>query len=158
MANFDRAERQILEFLQRRGRIANVELAEKVGLSESPCLRRVRALEDDGTIQGYGARLNQRALGLQVTAFVQVSLEKADDRLTREFLERVKAEEHIIECHAMSGGYDYLLKLVSNNMDHFSELTLRGILRFPGVKDIESSFSLGTIKENSPLPIGGGTD
>ena len=157
MPNLDRVEREILATLQREGRIANVELAERVGLSESPCLRRVRGLEESGVISGYAARLDQRALGLQVTAFVQVSLEK-DDQRTRDFLDAVAAEPHIIECHAMSGSYDYLLKIVARSMDHFSELALRGILRFPGVQDIESSFSLDTVKRDSPLPIGAAAD
>ncbi|MEM1190310.1 MAG: Lrp/AsnC family transcriptional regulator [Pseudomonadota bacterium] len=149
----DRTERHILETLQRRGRISNVELAEAVGLSESPCLRRMRALESSGVIRGYRAVLDQRLLGLQVTAFVQVQLEKHDDRKTAEFLDRVSIEPHIVECHAMSGAYDYLLKVLAESMDHFSDLVMRDILRFPGVKDIESSFSLRTEKENAVMPI-----
>src|SRR5690554_6763132 len=98
----DKLERNILAILQAKGRISNVELAERVGISESPCLRRVKALEETGVIEGYGARLNQRALGLQVTAFVQVSLAKHDDNVRLAFLEQVEAEDHIIECHAMS--------------------------------------------------------
>ena len=104
--DLDRAEREILALLQRDGRMSNVELAERVGLSESPCFRRVRRLEDSGLIQGYSARLDQRRLGLQVTAFVQVSLEKQDDAKQRAFLAQVEAEEHIVECHAMSGSHD----------------------------------------------------
>jgi Lrp/AsnC family leucine-responsive transcriptional regulator len=152
MPIIDRVERGILQQLQQQGRMANVDLAAAVGLSESPCLRRVRALEERGVIAGYSARVDQRAVGLPVTAFVQLSLEK-DDQRTREFLDAVAREAHIIECHAMSGSYDYLLKIVARSMDHFSELALRGILRFPGVKDIESSFSLDTVKSDSPLPI-----
>ena len=152
MSMLDRVEREILRILQRDGRMANVELAARVGLSESPCLRRVRALEDRGIISGYAARVDQRSIGLQVTAFVQVSLEK-DDQRTRDFLDAVAAEDYIVECHAMSGSYDYLLKIVARSMDHFSELALRGILRFPGVKDIESSLSLDTVKPDGPLPI-----
>ncbi len=151
--DLDRAEREILALLQRDGRMSNVELAERVGLSESPCFRRVRRLEDSGLIQGYSARLDQRRLGLQVTAFVQVSLEKQDDAKQREFLARVEAEEHIVECHAMSGSHDYLLKVLAYSMDHFSELSMQRILRFPGVKHIESNFSLQAVKENAPLPL-----
>lgn len=150
---FDRTERRILEVLQSSGRMSNVELAEAVGLSESPCLRRVRSLEESGIITGYAARVDQRSIGLQVTAFVQVQLEKHDDAKTQDFLARVEAEPHIIECHAMSGAYDYLLKVVAQSMDHFSELSMQEILRFPGVKDIESSFSLKTVKQHAPLPI-----
>lgn len=150
----DRTERRIVEALQREGRMSNVELAQVVGLSESPCLRRVRALEDQGVIAGYSATIDQRRVGLQVTAFVQVQLEKHDDQKTQAFLEQVTGEQHIIECHAMSGAYDYLLKVVARSMDHFSEIAMQGILRFPGVKGIESSFSLLTVKQITPLPIG----
>ncbi len=149
----DRAEREILQVLQTEGRISNVELAERAGLSESPCFRRVRQLEESGVIKGYAARLDQRLLGLQVTAFVQVSLDKQDDRKQRDFLARVEAEEHIVECHAMSGSHDYLLKVVARSMDHFSELSMQRILKFPGVKNIESNFSLMAIKESSALPV-----
>jgi Lrp/AsnC family leucine-responsive transcriptional regulator len=150
----DRTEHRILEALQQEGRMSNVELAQAVGLSESPCLRRVRALEEQGVISGYSATIDQRRVGLQVTAFVQVQLEKHDDQKTQAFLEQVALERHIIECHAMSGAYDYLLKVVAQSMDHFSEIAMQGILRFPGVKGIESSFSLLTVKQAAPLPIG----
>lgn len=149
----DKTEQRILAQLQRDGRISNVDLAQAVGLSESPCLRRVRHLEETGLISSYRAVLDQRRLDLQVTAFVQLQLEKHDDEKTEAFLQRVAEEPHIVECHAMSGAYDYLLKVVAKNMDHFSEIAMRGILRFPGVKDIESSFSLQTVKQDAPLPI-----
>lgn len=150
---FDRAEREILHVLQSEGRISNVDLADRVGLSESPCFRRVKKLEEDGVISGYRAVLNQRKIGLQVIAFVQVSLEQQDDAKQRDFLARVESEEHIIECHAVSGGYDYLLKVVDYSMDHFSELCMQRILKFPGVKSIESHFSLKTLKQSGALPL-----
>ena len=149
----ERAERDILQALQKHGRMSNVELAERVGLSESPCFRRVRGLEEAGIISGYSARLNQRELGLQVTAFVQVTLDKQDDKKQRAFLAHVEAEEHIVECHALSGSHDYLLKVVARSMDHFSELSMQRILKFPGVRNIESNFSLLAVKEHGVLPI-----
>jgi len=152
----DSAERTILRTLQTEGRISNVELANRVGLSESPCFRRVKALEDAGVIMGYGARLSQRALGLQVTVFVQVSLDKKDDKNQRDFMAHVEAEEHIVECHVMSGSYDYLLKVVARNIEHFFELSIQGILRYPGVRDIESNFALQALKAAGPLPVGRG--
>ena len=130
-----------------------MELAERVGLSESPCFRRVRQLEERGIISGYAARLDRRELGLQVTAFVQVTLEKQDDRKQRDFLAQVETEEHIVECHAMSGSHDYLLKVVARSMDHFSDLSMNRILKFAGVKNIESNFSLLAVKEGGPLPL-----
>jgi Lrp/AsnC family leucine-responsive transcriptional regulator len=150
---FDRAEKDILRALQGAGRMSNVELAERVGLSESPCFRRVRGLEEGGIIRRYSALLDQRALGLQVTAFVLVNLEKQDDSKQKGFLAAVEAEEHIVECHAMSGSHDYLLKVVARSMDHFSELSMERILKFPGVTNIESNFSLRAVKENIGLPV-----
>ena len=149
----DRTHRRILDALQRRGRLTNVELAQHVGLSESPCLRRVRALEEGGVITGYGARLDQRGLGLHVTAFVQVSLSSHNEAGHRAFVEGVRALDHVVECHAMSGGYDFLLKVVARNMDHFSQLSMEGILRLPGVSAIESQFSLQTVKAGQELPL-----
>lgn len=149
----DRAERNILRILQVDGRISNVDLAEKVGLSESPCFRRTRQLEQSGVIAGYSARLDQRLIGLQVTAFVQVSLSKTNEEEIRAFIRQVEEEEHIIECHAMSGSYDYLLKVVTRSMDHFSELSMQRILKFPGVQDIESHFSLKEVKQSPVLPL-----
>ncbi|MEH6516329.1 MAG: Lrp/AsnC family transcriptional regulator [Halioglobus sp.] len=150
--SLDRKEREILAILQSEGRISNVDLAERVSLSESPCFRRVKRLEESGLIQGYTARLDQRELGLQVTAFVQVSLEK-DDNSQRDFLTRVEAEDHIVECHAMSGSHDFLLKVVAYSMDHFSELSMQRILKFPGVKNMESNFSLMATKQSQVLPL-----
>lgn len=149
----DRAEVKILRELQTHGRISNVDLAERVGLSESPCFRRVRNLEEGGVIAGYRAQVNQRAIGLQVTAFVLITLDKQNDKKQRAFLAEVEAEEHIVECHAMSGSHDYLLKVVARSMDHFSELSMQRILKFSGVSNIESNFSLLAVKEGGVLPV-----
>ena len=149
---FDRVEKLILTLLQQQGRISNVELADQVGLSESPTFRRVRQLEESGVIRRYSALVDQRKLGLDVTAFVQVSMEKQPDSATDAFHERVNAEPHIIECHAMSGSHDYLMKVVAKNIDHFSELCMQRILKFPGVRHVESSFSLAEIKYSRALP------
>lgn len=149
----DRAHQRILEALQQDGRLSNVELAQRIGMSESPCFRRVRTLESSGLIAGYSARLDQRRLGLPVTAYVQVSIDKHDDDLRREFVRRVEAEPHVIECHAMTGVSDFLLKVVARSIDHFSELSMQGILKWPGVRNMESQFSLQTIKSGSALPV-----
>ena len=150
--SLDRIERQILAELQRHGRLPNVELAGRIGLSESPCFRRVKNLERDGVIQGYAARLDQRALGLTVTAYVHLTLEKGLEQRT-EFHRHVQDEPHIVECHAMSGTHDYLMKVVARDMDHFSELVMSDILGYPGVSNLESSFSLAEIKQAGGLPV-----
>lgn len=151
----DDTERRILAALQAQGRLPNVELADRIGLSESPTYRRVRQLEDAGVIRGYAALLDQRLLGLEVTAFVQVTMEKQPDAATEAFLARVADEPHIVECYAMSGSYDYLMKVVARNIDHFSELVMQRILKFPGVRNVESSFSLKEIKASRGLPVDG---
>ncbi len=150
--DLDATDRQILHHLQADGRLSNVALAEAVGLSESPTFRRVRQLEERGLITGYAALVDQRRLGLTVTAFVQVIMERQPDSATEAFHACVAAEEHIIECHAMSGAHDYLMKVVARNMDHFSELCMQRILKFPGVQHVESSFSLRAIKSSRELP------
>lgn len=152
-ADLDNAEKEILRLLQVNARISNVELADKVGLSESPCFRRTKQLEESGIIKAYTAVLDQRQLGLQVTAFVQVSLNKKNEEETIGFLKMVENEGHITECHAMSGSYDYLLKVVTQSMDHFSDLSMQQILKYPGVQDIESHFSLKENKLSGILPI-----
>lgn len=148
----DATERQILRLLQTHGRMSNVELAERVGLSESPCFRRVKHLEQAGVIRGYAAVVDQRRLGLDVTAFVLVNMEKQPDAATEAFLAAVQAEEHIVECYATSGPHDYLMKVVARSIDHFSELCMQRILKFPGVLHVESSFSLKEIKHSRVLP------
>lgn len=148
----DHTERRILRLLQDNGRMSNVDLAEQVGLSESPCLRRVRQLEKSGLIKGYAAMVDQRLLGLEVTAFVLITMEKQPDAATEAFIAAVQAEDHIIECFATSGSHDYLMKVVARSIDHFSELCMQRILKFPGVMHVESSFSLREIKHSRVLP------
>jgi Lrp/AsnC family leucine-responsive transcriptional regulator len=149
----DRVEQRILEHLQVDGRMSNVQLAEIVGLSESPTFRRVKLLEEAGTIRGYVALLDQRKLGLQVTAYVSVRMEKQPDRDRHGFHRRVADEPYIVECHAMSGAFDFLMKVVARDMDHFAELCMQEILNFPGVAHVESSFSLKAIKSSHALPV-----
>lgn len=145
-------ERRILNALQTNGRMSNVELAQAIGLSESPCFRRVKHLEQQNVITGYSAVVDQRSLGLAVTAFVQVDLNQGSEDDTEQFMQAVREEDYIIECYAMSGDYDYLLKVVAKNIDHFGQLTMKRILKFPGVKNIVSSFNLLEVKNSRVLP------
>ncbi len=149
----DSSERKILALLQKDGRIPNNKLAEHVGLSDSPCFRRVKQLEQAGVITGYVALTDQRLLGLDITAFVQVTMKDHTSYDEEAFNQCVSDEPHIIECHAMSGSYDYLMKVVANNMDHFSDIAMERILKYPGVKSIESSFNLKAMKNSHALPI-----
>lgn len=148
----DRTEHRILALLQHQGRMSNVELADRIGLSESPCFRRVKNLERNGVIESYAAVVNQRALGYTVTAYVLATVEKQPSVDIDEFHARIAAEPHIVECHAMSGSHDYIMKVVARDIDHFSELVMQGILKYPGVLHVESSFSLREIKHSRALP------
>ena len=148
----DTMDRKILNQLQKDGRTTNVQLAELIGLSESPTFRRVKLLESAGTIERYVALLNQRQLGLQVTAFVSVRMDKQPEDQHDAFHRRVAGEPHIVECHAMSGSYDFLMKVVARDMDHFAALCMQEILKFPGVQHVESSFSLSVLKSSPSLP------
>ncbi|MEK9585028.1 MAG: Lrp/AsnC family transcriptional regulator, partial [Halieaceae bacterium] len=123
--NLDNQEKSIIRVLQAQGRISNVELAEQIGSSESPCYRRVKALEEAGVITGYGAKVDRRKLGLQVTAFILVTVDSQDDQALQEFFDAVATDEYIVECHAMAGAHDYLLKAVAKSMDHFSDLVMK---------------------------------
>ena len=149
----DKSERAILRELQQSGRMTNVELAQRIGSSEAPCFRRGKALEEAGVIRGYSARLDKRKLGYQVTALVLVALDQQSDSKVNKFMEAVEAEEHIVECHAITGSHDYFLKVIARNIDHFSELSIKQLLKFPGVRSIESNFSLIAVKEDSPIPV-----
>ena len=147
------ADRRIMTELQAEGRISNVELAERVGLSDSPCLRRVRALEEAGVIAGYRAVLDRRKLGFDVVAFVQLNLDQQSEAETQKFMRAVQREERVVECYALSGDHDYLLKVVARSIDEFSDLTLKKLLRLPGVKDLSSSFVLLDVKEARGIPL-----
>ena len=147
-------EQIILNALQDNGKTSNAQLAEMIGLSESPTFRRVKQLEESGVIQRYAAILEPRQLGLQVTAFVSVRMDRQPDNNWSEFHTRVAEEDHIIECHAMSGSYDFLMKVVARDMDHFAELVMQEVLKYPGVAHVESSFSLQAAKQSHKLPVG----
>ncbi len=149
----DRLDRRLLALLQGNGRMANAEIAPEAGLSESSSHRRIKRLERNRVIQGYAAVVDGRALGLTVTAFVLVTLEKQLDTRTEDFHARVRDEPHIVECHAMSGTHDYILKMVARDIDHFSELVMQGVLKYPSVTHVESSFSLAEIKRSRALPL-----
>lgn len=149
----DKIEQQILMAVQRDGKVPNVRLAELVGLSESPTFRRVKQLEAAGVIRKYVALLDQRKLGLQITAYVSVRMETQPDRDQHEFHRFVADEPHIVECHAISGAFDFFMKVVARDMDHFAELCMQEILNYPGVAHVESSFSLKTTKSSHGLPV-----
>jgi Lrp/AsnC family leucine-responsive transcriptional regulator len=154
--DLDTTDQRILSELQVNGRLSNVELAERVGLSESPCLRRVRNLEKQGVIAGYAALLDRRKLGLNMVSYVHVNLDQRSEASTNAFVRAVQDAPWIVECVAVSGTNDYLLKVAAKDIDHFGELTMKKLLRFPGVTDVTSNLVLASIKEhhgNSVWPV-----
>ena len=153
MIELDRIDVAILAILQREGRLANAELAERVNLSASACLRRLQRLERDGVIAGYAARLDPAALGLGLTAFVRVQLEKHGSASIDGFAVAVADWDEVVACHALTGDMDYLLQVVVRDLDHFQRFLLDRLLNAAGVADVNSSFVLRTVKAASGLPL-----
>ncbi|HTR07268.1 MAG TPA: Lrp/AsnC family transcriptional regulator [Paraburkholderia sp.] len=157
----DAIDRRILAILQENGRLSNQEIAERVNLSPSPCLRRIRRLEESGVIRGYVALLDAQKLGLDLLAYVNVRLEKRGptaagrDGVTHaeRFRAAVQTWPEVVACHAMTGDMDFLLRVQVEDMAHFSRFVQDQLLHHPSVIDVKSSFSLDTFKETTALPI-----
>lgn len=149
----DRIDRELLAALQENARLTVAELAERVALSPSPCWRRVKALEDQGFIQGYQARLSAPLLGYGVTAFVSVMMGSHSQEVARAFEARLKEIPEIVACHNVSGRYDFLLEIVATDLNAFGEFARNTLQALPGVKEFYSSFSLKAVKEQRLLCI-----
>ncbi|HYE49927.1 MAG TPA: Lrp/AsnC family transcriptional regulator [Azospirillaceae bacterium] len=154
-SSLDSADLRILDALQRNGRLSNVDLAEKVGLSPSPCLRRVKDLEEDGYIQGYAAILDRRKLGLGVVAFVEVKIDQnaEGDAVFRRAVGQIP---EVVSCFVMTGTMDYLLQIVVPDLDAYAEVSMKRLLQVPGVKDVRSSFVIDVVKHSTALPLPAG--
>ena len=155
-AELDRIDLLLLGELQRDGRQANAELAERVHLSPSACLRRVQRLERDGVIAGYRAELDPERIGLGLQAFVRVQLRQHDPGTVDAFAAFVNAWDEVVACHALTGDMDYLLHVWVQDLEHFSRFLLDRLLNDSGVADVNSSFVLRTVKafRGLPLPVG----
>ncbi len=151
----DRFDRQILQVLQQEGRISNQELADRIGLSPSPCLRRVRALEESGLITGYRALVDSKALGLSLMALIQISMDQHTPERFNHFETVIKEIPEVLECLMITGqSADYQLKVVAKDMDSYQELLLNRITRIKGVTGVLSSFVLRRVVDKSAIPIG----
>jgi Lrp/AsnC family leucine-responsive transcriptional regulator len=155
MKDLDRIDRRILAELQRNGRIPFVELAERVGLSTSPCLERVRKLERGGWITGYHARLAPERLGAGLLVFVEISLDytRGGEKVFEEFRRAVRRWPEIQECHLVSGDFDYLLKIRIADMAAYRELLGEIVRDLPGVRDSRSLVAMETIKESGAIAV-----
>lgn len=149
----DRYDRAIVQILQTDGRIANSALAQRVSLSESACLRRVRALEETGLIEGYAALLSQQKAGCPVNVFVNITLDRQDETDLRKFEDAVRKIPEVMECYLMTGEYDYLIRAVVADTADFERLHSKHLTRLPSVARIHSSFALRTIQKARELPI-----
>ena len=149
----DQFDRRILENLQQDGRSTNVELAGQVGLSPSPCLRRVRELEKAGVIRQYVALLEPSAVGIGVSVFAQVSLERQIEALLDAFEEAVRSRPEVVECYLMTGNHDYLLRIVVPDLNAYRSFVLDHLSKAPGVANIRSSFALKQVKYSTALPL-----
>jgi Lrp/AsnC family leucine-responsive transcriptional regulator len=150
----DRYDKQILLALQENGRLSNQELADQIGLSPSPCLRRVRRLEEVGLIEGYRALVNARALGLSLMAFIHISMDRHTPERFENFEQHIKNCPEVLECHLITGQEaDYLLKVIVADMDGFQALLLERLTRIEGVTGVHSSFVMKSPLQKTALPI-----
>ena len=149
----DRTDLALLAILQQEGRISNAELADRVSLSASACLRRVQKLEHEGVLAGYAALIDPTRVGLGLQAFVRVQLERHDATAIAEFTERVAGWDEVVACHALTGDMDYLLHVAVQDLAHFSRFLLDHLLNASGVADVNSSFVLRTVKQARALPL-----
>lgn len=148
----DSKDRQIIRALQINGRMTNQELAEKVNLSPSPCLRRLRGLEKSGVIQGYNVEVDAKAYGLPVTVFVRVRLEKHTEDVVLHFEERIRKTENVLECHVMTGSSDYLLKVVVEDLASYEVFVRKCLHPIGSIASINTSFAYGVIKSTAVFP------
>jgi len=149
----DAIDLRILERLQHDARISNVELARAVNLSPSPCLARVRALEEDGTIGRYVTLLDPKKIGITVSVLVQVTLEKQVEPALEAFERAVRERPEVMECYLMTGDADYLLRVLVPDVPAFERFILEFLSRVPGVGNIKSSFALKQVKYQTALPL-----
>ncbi len=146
-------EIKILRLLQDDARVTNQELADKAGMSASPCWRKVRKLEEERVIEGYRAVLNRRKLGLGVMVFVRVAIDSHNDVESRKFEEQVMALEDVVACYSIGGDADFLLQVVAPNLDSYADFAMSVIRRLPGIKEMQSMFVLKEIKPFVAWPI-----
>ena len=153
LIELDDIDRRILTALQNNARISNVELARMVGLSPSPCLRRVKTLEDCGVIQRYVSLLDQGAVGFPVSVFVNVTLERQVESALEQFEAAIGKRPEVLECYLMTGDADYLLRVVTRDLASYERFLVDHLARIPGVSSIKSSFALKQVSYRTALPL-----
>lgn len=149
----DETDIEMLKELQANGRMSNSDLAEHVGLSPTPCLRRLRRLESDGVIQGYSVNLDRAKVGLELTVFVGVKVARAHDVEANAFVNAVLRLPEVVSCHLVSGEMDFLLQVVVPDLQAYEHLLLGTLLKLPSVQDVRSNFAIRTFKSATALPL-----
>jgi len=153
MASLDAIDRKILGHLQNDGRITMQELADKVGLSVSPCHRRVKLLEERGVISGYVTTVDQKALGLHVSVFISIKLARQKEEDLNRFARAISKWDEVLECYLMTGNRDYLLRVVAADLPSYEAFLKNKLTRLDGIASIESSFALSQVKYSIALPV-----
>ena len=151
--SLDAIDRRILRELQDDARLSNVELADRIGLSPSPCLRRVKMLEESGVILGYRAVMSRKKAGLGLTVFVGIRVERHHDEEASAFQAAVAGVPAVISCHLVSGEHDFLLEVVVPDLEAYEHFLMGTLLKLPGVVDIRSNFAIRTVKPAASLPL-----
>lgn len=149
----DPIDRKIVRTLQRDGRLSNRDLADHVGLSPSPCLRRLKALEQSGVIRGYHAEVDPDLYGLPVTVFIRIRLERHGEETVNAFEAKVQANDSIVECHVMTGQWDYLLRVMVADLRDYERFVRNELQRIGGIGSIDTSFAYGMVKSRAAFPI-----
>jgi DNA-binding Lrp family transcriptional regulator len=153
MATLDSIDRRLLAELQAEGRVTNVDLARRVGLTAPPCLRRVRSLEESGVIRGYHADLEPSRLGFAITVFAMVSLKSQAEADLRAFEDHIKALPEVRECHMLNGEIDFILKIVSKDLQSFQEFLTSKLTPAPNVASVKTSLTIRTAKSEPGVPL-----
>ena len=153
MATLDSIDRRLLAELQDEGRVTNVDLARRVGLTAPPCLRRVRALEEAGVIRGYHADLDPASLGFTITVFAMVSLKSQAEEDLRAFENHIKVLPEVRECHMLNGEIDFILKIVSRDLQSFQEFLTSKLTPAPNVASVKTSLTIRTAKNDPGVPL-----
>ncbi len=153
MANLDSIDRRLLAELQAEGRVTNVELAQRVGLTAPPCLRRVRALEESGVIRGYHADLDASKLGFSIMVFAMVSLKSQAEEDLRAFEQHIRTLPEVRECHMLNGEIDFVLKIVSQDLQSFQEFLTSKLTPAPNVASVKTSLTIRTSKHEPGVPL-----
>jgi Lrp/AsnC family transcriptional regulator, leucine-responsive regulatory protein len=151
----DDTDRAILRHLQSDGRLPNAALAERVRLSPSPCLRRLKRLEEEGTIRGYRAILDRRKVGLGLTVFVEIKVSGQSRRLAEQLEQAIAEVDEVVASYIVGGDADFMLEVVVRDLAAYEHLLLHTLLELPGVSGVRSNFAIRTVKEPAPLPLAG---